>query len=332
MSYAQAQFEKFHKAIRLNVEEKAELISKRDTLLIELKKNISNDAPPYEEPFLQGSYALHTGVNPINDDPDMDIGIAFRCSIHDEKYIDPLALKKIVFDALERHNREIRIRKPCVTVQYREKEITMLHVDLAIYAVEEDGNYNLARGRKSDSLGDQNRFWEEADPKGLTDTVLNKFGGEDRAQWRRVVRYLKRWRDVKIGHKNLPSIALTIAALNNFKPDFDPVDGKPRDIVAIRHMLDQILLGWTSGNRLIILLPVKPYSDLMSRLTDPQMDAARSRLIMLRDILKQAEAESDTHEACKLLRGQFGDDFPVPEKSDTTKKAALGLAPTGRSA
>jgi hypothetical protein len=331
MSYAQSQFNQFHAAIRLDANDKEELRVKRETLLRAIKTNIAEDAPQYDV-FHQGSYALHTGVNPLSGDPDMDIGLAFKCSIQDEKYKDPLVLKRIVLKALERHNRETRIRKPCVTVQYRENEQPVLHIDLAIYSVDEAGDYHLARGREFDKLGEENRFWEEADPENLTNTILNKFDSYDRQQWRRIVRYLKRWRDEKIGHKNLPSIALTIEALNKFRSDFDSVDGGPRDIVAMRQILDQTLLGWPSGSRLSILLPVKPYSDLMSRLTVNQMEDIRNKLTVLRDTLKQAEAENDTHEACKLLKSQFGDDFPVPEKSDTTKKASVGLAPTGRSA
>lgn len=77
------------------------------SLISRLHKNsYTPDAPSYTS-FTQGSYALDTGIHPLDGNPDMDIGILFQCSPSD--YPDPLVLKKYVRDALERPNRTASI-------------------------------------------------------------------------------------------------------------------------------------------------------------------------------------------------------------------------------
>lgn len=328
MSDAQTSFNKFHATIRLDPEDSEMLREKRDTLLNNLAEKIDPEAPLYTT-FHQGSYELSTGVNPLNGDPDMDIGIIFDCSPDDHP--DPVTLKRFVKKALEHNNRTIRIRKPCVTVEYLKDGERVMHIDLAIYCKNNSEVTKLGRGRDSDPANTNYRYWETSEPKKLNTTIIDAFSGADREQWRRVVRYLKRWRDIKIGHKNIPSIALTVEAIQQFKAVYDKADGKHRDLIAMRDMLDRILTRWV-GKRLQIVLPVAPYCDLLENVTDIQIEDFKTKLTRLRDVLNDADKEADTHEACKLLHGQFGDDFPVPEKSTTTQKTASAISYSGLSA
>lgn len=326
MARAQTRFESFHRTILFGYDSSQDLRDRRDTLLADLKKNISEDAPPYTT-FTQGSYALNTGVHPLNGNPDMDIGVLFECSPDD--YPDPLVLKKYVRDALERHNRTVNIRRPCVTVTYYKDGDPLHHIDLAVYCSSAAGQTQIAWCRESTPLSD--REWKPSEARELTEKITNQFSGSDRDQLRRCVRALKRWRDEKIGHKNTPSIGLTVAAYNWFVPCYDSIDGKPIDLIALRDLVDAMLVRWL-GSRLQVHLPVAPYSDLFERMTDVQMADLKSRLEELRDALNEAYAQADTHEACKILRKKFGDDFPVPEKSDTTKQTSAGVSTSGRSA
>lgn len=225
----------------------------------------------------------------------------------------------------------MRIRKPCVTVEYMKDGERELHIDMAIYSTNSSGVTQLARGRDTDPANDEHRFWEASEAKKLNETIIDAFNGTDREQWRRVVRYMKRWRDIKIGHKNVPSIALTVEAMVQFQAVYDKVDGKARDLIAIRDLIDRILNRWVA-KRLQIWLPVQTRCDLLQDVTDTQMEDFKTKLTKLRDVLNDADKEADTHEACKLLHGQFGEDFPVPPKNDTTKKNATPIAVTGLSA
>jgi hypothetical protein len=202
---------------------------------------------------------------------------------------------------------------------------------MAIYCINSANVMQLARGRDTDPANTNYRFWEASEAKKLNSKIIDAFSGKERDQWRRVVRYLKRWRDLKIGHKNIPSIALTIEAMDRFKPIFSSTDDKPRDLIALRDLVETMLGRWM-GTRLQIWLPVETRCDLLKDVSDIQMNDFKAKLITLRDTLNEANAEADTHEACKLLKAQFGDDFPVPTKSDTTKQNGRTITPTGRSA
>lgn len=326
MPQIQKQFEYFHKKILFDVDSSRELRERRDTILKNISEKISLDAPSYEI-FTQGSYALYTGIIPLNGNPDFDIGIQFDCATSD--YEDPLKLKKFVAEALKHQGRSVKIRRPCVTVDYFNSDKIVHHVDLAVYAKDIFGKMKIAWGRDSDAK--ENRTWETSRPKELIDIVINKYSGDEKSQFRRCVRALKRWRDYKIGHKNVPSIGLTIATYNTFSHQENVIDGKPIDILALIRITNSILDLWDE-KRISVNLPVEPYNDLFESMTDVQMTDFKDKITSLRDALEDAHNHADTHEACKIMASQFGNDFPVPPKTETTKKSNSGVVPSGRSA
>jgi len=135
------------------------------------------------------------------------------------------------------------------------------------------------------------------------------------------------------------SIALTVAALYWFKPNFG-TSGKPGDLLAMLDWVKAILAQFTQDYRqddglhlrLKVALPVEPYSDLMAKRTAAQMKDFKEKLEALRDALQTAYDEELPEEACKLLKKQFGDDFKVPEKSETAKTVKAAVISTGNSA
>ena len=119
MPRIQKQFEDFHTAILFDVDSSNDLRDRRDTILNNLSDKISEDAPTYVK-FTQGSYALYTGIIPLDGNPDFDIGIQFDCLTSDHE--DPIDLKKYVAEALKHQGRSVKIRRPCVTVTYFKDE------------------------------------------------------------------------------------------------------------------------------------------------------------------------------------------------------------------
>lgn len=333
MATAQTQFENFHSKILMGYDDNEPLRDRRDTLIQELKDKLSSDVPNMKF-FHQGSYALHTGINPLNGNPDIDIGIIFECDPNDEDYQDPLKLKKIVRDALNTKNRTVKIKRPCVTVEYLRDGEPIYHIDLALYSCEygdSDGQTFLARGKETSSA--EEIEWQISSARELTDVILNKYtDSSHKKQFRRIVRYLKRWKDEKLGHKNTPSIGLTVAAYELFSANFDFVSGKAQDLLALLSLVNSMLNNWGGDDRLHIYLPVEPATDLFERMSDNQMKDLKTKLEKLSAVLIEARDQPDTHEACKLLKAQFGDDFPVPDKSETTKSSSSSVVPAGRSA
>lgn len=336
MPAVQQHFQAFHDRIKLDDDdEKAKLREKRETLLKTLRDNLGDDVPSFEK-FNQGSYSMHTGVRPHNGNYDIDVGLVFDCTR--DKYPDPVDLKKKVHDALDSNGRTVLIRRPCVTVNYMRGGETDYHVDLAIYVRRGDSLLDLAKGKENS--GSEFRTWEASDPKGLTESICNAFSkDEDLAQYRRCIRYLKRWRNVQFANGGAPlSIALTVAALQWFKPRAEP-SGRPSDLLALLDWVSAIVSKFTHVStaegvheRLQVMLPVQPRSDLMAGMSKAQMATFKARLEALRDALRKSYDEELPEDACKLLNKQFGDDFKVPEKSETAKRVPAAVVSTGHSA
>ncbi|WP_371229713.1 cyclic GMP-AMP synthase DncV-like nucleotidyltransferase [Pseudomonas sp. QE6] len=337
MPSVQKQFEDFHSAICFDEnDEKATLREKRNTIVKALCEKLGNDVPAFAN-FNQGSYSMHTGVVPLDGNFDIDVGLIFDCTT--DKYPDPVTLKKKVRDAVNSNFRTVAIRRPCVTVNYLSGGEIAYHVDLAIYTKGDDGKLYLAKGKENSA--EEHRFWEVSDPKELTKLVCGAFEDPNKlAQYRRCIRYLKRWRHVQLQGTGAPlSIALTVAALYWFKPNFG-TSGKPVDLLAMLDWVNAILGQFTfefihddgPHQRLKVLLPVEPYSDLMAMRTATQMKNFKEKLEALRDALQKAYAEDLPEDACKLLKKQFGDDFKVPEKSDTARTVSAAVISTGNSA
>ena len=337
MPAVQRQFEDFHSAICFDEnDEKATLREKRDTIVKALKANLSDDVPAFTK-FDQGSYSMHTGVVPLDSNYDIDVGLIFDCD--QDKYPDPVVLKKKVRDAVNTNFRTVLIRRPCVTVNYLSGGKVAYHVDLAVYSRDANGTLYLAKGKENSA--EEHRIWEVSDPKALTKLVCGAFSDSDElAQYRRCIRYLKRWRQWQFTGSGAPlSIALTVAALNWFKPNFNN-SGKPVDLLAmlnwVEAMLGQFTYEWSQADgmheRLKVMLPVAPYTDLMAKRTAAQMKAFKEKLESLRDALSDAYDDELPEDACKLLKKQFGDDFKVPEKSETAKAVSAAVISTGNSA
>jgi hypothetical protein len=335
MPAVQKNFEDFHSKIKLDEDdEKATLREKRDTLLAALEKNLADDVPEFES-FHQGSYSMHTGVVPLDGNFDIDVGLIFDCK--KDKYPDPVALKKKIRDALDTHGRSVNIRRPCVTVNYMRGDEIAYHVDLAVYTKRDDGFLDIAKG-KENSEADK-RVWEQSDPKKLTNLICTAFTETgDLAQYRRCIRYLKRWRQVQFSSGAPLSIALTVAAQKWFNPYYE-MSGKAGDLQAMLNWVNAILaqFQWATVDgstyqRLAVTLPVAPYSDLMGWMSEGQMSTVKAKFEVLRDALEKAFNEDLPEDACKVLNKQFGDDFTVPEKAATARAVVSPVISTGNSA
>ncbi len=351
MANVQPQFAEFSRAIRLGrFDEETILREKRDII----RKRIEDRLPEVLEAHAeeaaefsfkdQGSYAFGTGVKPLDGDYDIDQGIYFMLTKSD--YNDPVVLKSRVFEALDGHTKEVRVRQPCVTVFYEQAGEPIYHVDLAVYVSDSLAGsppYVLGQGRiHSDQA---NRFWEDSDQDSLSATILDRFAETDRNQFRHVVRYLKRWKDNNFsagGHAAPRGIGLTVAIWEEFQAVYqDRLAGKHDDLAALRYAVDAMLRRFAPvwdeqelaySHRLVAKLPVRPYNDLFGRMTNMQMDGFEQKLKSLRDALEGAHDAVDPVEACKKLRKTFGDDFPVPEPSKTAQKTSPAIISSSNSA
>jgi len=214
----QKYFKDFNNTIKMDYDVKSELASKRDILL----KKLSDDEelPSFTE-LNQGSYIMYTGVEPLDKEYDIDVGLKFK--VNKEDYA-PTELKNKIYDILLNHTEYGPIvKKPCVTVTYKKDGETAYHVDLVVYTYEDandtDSQLYLAKGKDSKP---EEICWEKSDPKGLVDLINGQFEGDinDKAQYRRIIRFMKRWKDLKFsdfGNAEPPSIGITLIAAEKFE-------------------------------------------------------------------------------------------------------------------
>jgi hypothetical protein len=352
MAQIQKQFEEFHEAIKLKrFVENATLREKRNIIRGKLTERLPAVFEDHEEECPefdfrdQGSYEMGTGIKPLEGGEfDIDQGIYFKVPI--QTYQDPVVLKQRVYEALDGHTRRVEIRRPCVTVFYQLNDEPVYHVDLAVYSdgtQNPDGKARIAKGKENSTAS--YRVWEVSNPQALTETIFDRFQGSDRDQFRRIVRYLKRWKDENFpsdGHAAPLGIGLTIAVYDHLQPSYsDQFSGIPDDLSALCALIPAIIGSfgpvWDSETqswkrRLSVCLPVEPWSDLFEQMTDNQMLELETKLKTLNEALQNASRDVDPIAACEALNRVFGSDFPVPLKESTGKWYPPAISSSSNSA
>lgn len=329
MPNLQTQFNKFHEKIKIDFEGNAPLREKRDLILSNLRDGLKNlrdglkrqfsyGAPTFSD-FNQGSYDLSTGVEPLEgEDYDIDVGVVFNFSR--DKY-QPVQVKEWVYSALNSvANRTVEIKRPCVRVQYHKSGEKHYHVDLAIYCSEKYyfGNETLYIAKGYSGSSADKKIWEVSEPKKLKEFLKEKCSdNSDREQFRRVIRYLKRWKDVNFsssGSARPTGIALTACCYNLFTPKKDnsyiSYDLKYNDMEALRSVVSGIIAMFDWQGKISVKLPVKPNNDLFEKMSVNQMAEMKGKLIILQTILRNSSDDYSSVSACAELRKAFGNDFP----------------------
>ena len=319
----QSEFISFHNKIKLS-DENSELREKRNILLDKLKKNISQDAASYTT-FNQGSYAMGTGIKPDDGDFDIDVGLKFDID-HDD-YPDPVQVKKWVKNALDGHTKSVKIRRSCVTVTYQKDNDPIYHVDFAVYAANNsDGQMYIAKGKENSQA--EYRCWEPSDPQGLLDHVQSLFDdSEDRAQFRRLVRYMKKWKNQHFsndGNGAPTGIALTALACSYFSPqsstDFWTKKKTYDDFTALKEFINKVknafVYIWDAEDETFYWsitqeLPVEPKNNLFEKMTNKQKNNFYNEICKLYAKLIEAEGKDKKSEVCQIMVDIFGTDFPV---------------------
>lgn len=328
----QKEFLDFHDDIKL-LDENKTLKEKREILLDKLSNNICGHSAKYTN-FNQGSYAMGTGINPVNCDYDIDVGIIFE--IDKDHYPDPIIVKKWVRDALDGHTKSVKIRNSCVTVTYQQAEDPLFHVDFAIYAgSNHDGKLYIAKGKEFAEV--ENKKWEVSDPKGLISTIKNKYQNDDAKQFRRIIRYLKKWSAHNFstnGNEKPLGIALTILAFYHYSVskyyDWSIQKDVYNDFEALFNLINIIKNSFTYdfvdvdsefSYKISTILPVEPNNNLFENMTDKQMNNFYKKIEIFVEKLNEVKVKEKRVDACSILKDLFGDEFPL-----TVDKSIVGTS------
>ena len=329
----QTHFNKFHGKIKLGREDDAykKARERDDSIKAEVKTAFRDAGYPVVSDFIQGSLKTHTGVVPTSGDYDIDRALVIDA---DEAPENPVTPKKKALEVLEdRGFKNPKIKKPCVTADYAGDDV---HIDFIIYKRSGDQHY-LAVGKKNSD--ENNREWSSADPLGLIEWINDASAyGQDEAtevlaQFRRLVRYLKRWRDEQfsetVGAKVF-SIGLTVMAKQQLVSSFS-TEGARQDLTALQETVEAILQGGyfqeeeEAKYRVRVDLPKEPWRDIFYRSSLDTGTQFYNKLRRLKEQLMTAAASSDEREQCKILNKMFGDDFEVPDPPTGSSKAGRAV-------
>lgn len=311
----QRKFMSFHNRIQLaDAEEDAALRRQRDLVLDRLRAGLAERGLPPFTTFVEGSLATGTAVQPVDRELDIDVGVVFTGPRPD----NPLDARRWVRDALAGPPSAAAVRVEGCRRGLSVGIAPGHHVDLAVYWEEPTGQLSLALGAE-DALADA-RAWQPCDPRALVTLVRDHLQGEDRRQFRRVVRYLRRWRDVQFppdGDCSPLGVGLTVLALEHFRPVGNRYANTPAlydDLAATRGLVDALLRNfrplWRAGRRserIEARVPVAPFDDALAALADPQMAELKRCLVLLASHLDEVVRHNDAD----YLIAAFGEDFPV---------------------
>lgn len=314
-------------------EESEDLKEKRDILQKDIKNKFPDEMKKHDielkkseiEMFDQGSYKYSTTI--CSSVIDRDVAVMIPLDI--EKHSDPRKIKGYLRDALSHvATRTVKIKEPCVNVSYYENDVEYMHIDLPLYA-EYNGKVYLARGKEFATQ----YSWETADPKGLNDDLCSKINKNE--QLRRVIRYIKKWRNDKyknstLDHEIPPSIGLTYLACDCFVSS-STLEGED-DLNALQQTMvnikNKFTLTYENGELVKAdisrYLPVEPYTDVFMKMKDASDSYGLTfyeRLSTAVDNLTNAVNVESEHDAGNYVKKVLGDEFKVPPKQTSSSSA-----------
>lgn len=308
--------------------------------------------------FTQGSWAYKTLNSPAHLPPqqsDVDDGAYLPISfLKGSKR--PSAASAIFFAAAEEalhrlveskgtENWKLVTDKPtCIRIEIS----AIAHIDIPLYSIPDDEYQKLERAanaygydcfmdavnvRRADSwtmlppdevlLAHREEDWIASDPRPVKDWFVDEVEAKGE-QLRRVVRYLKAFRDWQ-WRKGGPSSILLMAAA---APLFTKMDR--RDDLALL----EVLKGLPAALRNGVSNPVNDDESLSGRLPADELEAAAEKFEMFEDHLNGAVNASDQTTACNWMISMFGPRFPnSPSRiKQVTVAATIAAVPAQASA
>lgn len=182
--------ETLNKRVRPSDEQLDHLKERKDALEAHLVRDIPARCDVVVSTWLQGSYKLHTLIRPLSkQDYDVDVGVYFEWGHQSAVKLMPDELRDILQLSLQefadRDDHVERVEDPAKERCSRAYYKNHLHIDLP--------GYHYSTDTRETRLATLKGRWEKSDPEKMVDWFRARLEGEERAQARRVVRYLKAW-------------------------------------------------------------------------------------------------------------------------------------------
>lgn len=314
MATLHKEYNSFNSTIALNTNKKESLIICRNALKKKIKTYFSEEKKDELQPKFwgQGSFEMNTTINPIKEVDgsgnvlekyDLDYGIYFIEKEDEDNKRSINTLHEWVFNAVDGHtNTPPQKKNTCIRVIFADGH----HIDLPIYY------------KKGDvpELAHKTKGWIQSDPKEFFDWFNEKAKSDQ--QLRRIVRYLKAWKNYKEFNNSslkLPSgFALTILATNNFVSDNNDDKAFKLTVEKIKRELDK---------KFECKRPTTPKGeDIFEGFSETRKQNFLSALDSLVTACQKAEDEKNFKKASEYLQKQFGDRFPTGKDENEEDKSS----------
>jgi Second Messenger Oligonucleotide or Dinucleotide Synthetase domain len=300
-------FLEFDEETRLKPNKKETLRTSRNALRTKIQNYFQNTLKVSQPKFWgQGSYMMNTTLVPIEGEYDIDDGVylVHLAEKSEEDWPATSTVHNWVKNAVDGHTNTPPVNKnTCVRVIYKDD----YHIDFPIYIKGEDAEHP--------KLAHLSEGWIDSDPKELTnwfnDEVKDK--GD---QLKRIVRYLKAWKDFKKGSNKFPSgMVLTILATNHFASGYAKDDDSAL-IATIQNIYDELDSSFS------LKRPVFPKEELLDDWSDDSKESFLTKLSSIVSNGQKALEEDDKTKASEKWIKVFGERFPkysAPEENRVAK-------------
>jgi len=315
-----AEQETLNKRVRPGDDQLERLRERKDDLVAHLKRDLPLSSGVAVSTWLQGSYKLHTLIRPLSkQDYDVDVGIYFEWGHSSDVKLTPAELRAKLQQSLldfatnDQHVKDVENpAKDRCSRAYYEKH---LHIDLP--------GYHYSTDTRETRLATIDGAWEVSDPEKMVDWFQERLDGDERAQARRVVRYLKAWAALRFEedrNAQPSSLMLTVLATDAFA---DMVQGlNIGDDEALQLVVEEVFdrLSATA----VVENPVDSDQDRnINRLGDDNFARFMDALKQLRDIARNAVLADNEPDAAAIWTEAFDYLLPLP---DVTGMAEADLA------
>lgn len=306
------QFKAFHDAIKATSTRRKTLKKNRDTLRDKIKKYFKDNHSDYIQPtfYWQGSYAMHTLLNPIKDENglgafDLDDGVYFESDdINDRKSID--WYHQEVYEAVKDHTENgADDIDPCVRVQYADGH----HIDLAIYFLHTTEDKTMLAHRLEP--------WHESNP----DEMIAWFSDEckSKTKFRELVRFMKAWCEYKRSEGiKMPSGCI----MSMLTSEYYQWNDENRYDIAMRDILKNMYDNLSKEGHFHCWRPVEPGEDLFDNYTKGRKDTFLKELKSFKEDAEMAIASKNQHDGCVRWQKHFGDRFSCSTAKDVDEDAS----------
>ncbi len=302
--------ETLNKRVRPSDDQLEMLRERKDEIVAHLRSDLPRRCGVGVSTWLQGSYKLHTLIRPLSkQDYDVDVGVYFEWGLSSRVTLMPTelrdALQQSLLDFATNDEHVKRVEDPAKDRCSRACYKRGLHIDLP--------GYHFSTDTGETRLATLAGAWEVSDPEKMVKWFQERLHGDERAQARRMVRYLKAWASLQFEddrNAQPSSLVLTVLAADAFAA---AVQGRDvDDDEALQLVVDQVF-DRLSANP-VVGNPVESDEDVnLNRLCDDEFARFMAALERLRNIARDAAQTDSEPDAAAIWTEAFDYLLPLPD-------------------